>query len=68
MKNRVAEVNRELKRRGHAERLKAGKDYYFFYDGGTNRWPQSGVYVYRAAELTVEEWLREYDRLKADAH
>jgi len=65
--NRVAEVNRELRKRGHAERLKRGKDYYFFYDGGTSRWPVSGVYVYRAAELSLEEWMRQYEQLKADA-
>jgi len=64
--SRVAEVNRTLKARGVAERLRRGAGYYYFTGGRAASWPQSGVYIYRAADLTLAQWLAEYDRLAGE--
>lgn len=64
--NRVVQVNRILKSRGIAERLRSGGTYYFFTGGNTGRWPATAVYVFRANELSVERWLKEYEDLKGD--
>lgn len=61
--NRVAEVNRELRLRGVAEKLTAGKGYYYFRDGNAVDWRQSSVMVYRASDLPLERWLEEYESL-----
>lgn len=66
--SRIAEVNRALKARGAEERLVRGNGYYYFAGGAAAGWPSSSVYVYRADELTVAEWLREYDELKGAAN
>lgn len=67
MANRVAEVNKALKARGAEERLTAGRGYYYFRDGTAAGWYSQSVYVYRSDELTVEEWLAEYDSKLAEA-
>ena len=66
--NRVAEVNRELVKLGHAERLTRGKGYYYFRLGDTARWPATSVYVFRSSDLSLEDWLAEYEALKARAY
>lgn len=66
MGNRVAEVNRVLKDAGEASRLRAGRGYYYF-DGAALSWPASSVYIYRAADLSVDRWMEEYRILKDDA-
>jgi hypothetical protein len=63
MINRVAEVNRELRQRGIAERLTRGNGYYYFRDGDSTSWPATSVYVNRAADLSIERWLGEYEDL-----
>lgn len=68
MANRVAEVNAALRARGAEEKLTRGRGYYYFRDGNTHRWPSTSVMVYRAADLTVDQWLREYDELAAEAY
>ena len=65
--NRVTEVNQQLKARGVAERLRRGAGYYYFTGGTAASWPTSGVYIYRAAELTLAQWLAEYERLSGTA-
>ena len=62
--NRVSEVNRELKAQGITIRLRAGRGYYYF-DGDALRWPSSSVYVYSASDLSVAQWLNEFDALLA---
>jgi hypothetical protein len=64
MKSRATEINAELKRLGHAERLRRGNGYYYFSEGETARWYDRSVMVYRAYELSVEQWMHEYDVLK----
>ncbi len=66
LKNRVAEVNAALKQMGVAERLRAGRGYYYF-DGPASAWYSSSVYVYRASELSVARWLEEHAELKKGA-
>jgi hypothetical protein len=68
MANRVAEVNRELKRQGYAAKLVAGRGYYYFVDSSTEalhhvmgHW---SIYVYRANEQTVSMWLADYEMLR----
>ena len=64
--NRVAEVNRALKQMGVKEKLVRGNGYYYFADGNAAAWPATAVYVYRAAELSVDRWLAEYRELARD--
>ena len=64
--NRVAEVNKALREMGKAEKLTRGRGYYYFRDGDAFAWPTSSVFVYRADQLTIKEWLAEYARLAAD--
>jgi hypothetical protein len=63
--NRVAEVNRELKALGYAERLRKGRGYYYFVEGEAMNWFTSSVPVCHAENLSVDRWLQEYDWLKA---
>jgi hypothetical protein len=62
----VAAVNRKLQELGETPRLRAGRGYYYF-DGVACGWPASSVYVYRSNELTLSEWLAEYNQLKLAA-
>jgi hypothetical protein len=65
--NVVAAVNRALKAKGEPEVLRAGRGYYYFAGGNTAQWPETAVYVYRAADLTRDEWLKQHAALKAAA-
>lgn len=38
-----AAVNRILKKRGHAERLRRGRGYYYFVDGNASAWFSSSI-------------------------
>lgn len=67
MANRVAEVNRALKAAGAAEKLTRGRDYYYFRDGQASAWPSTSVYVSRADDLTIDQWLNEHSELKKAA-
>jgi hypothetical protein len=67
MANRVAEVNRELRLRGITEKLTRGNGYYYFRDGDVANWRASSVYVYSAADLSVELWLEEWSSLSGRA-
>ena len=63
MANRVAEVNRELRLRGIAEKLARGKGHYYFRDGEASNWLSSSVAVFSADRLSVKEWLGEWSDL-----
>jgi hypothetical protein len=54
-KNTVALVNSYLKGIGRTERLTAGRGYYYFRNGDGLLWPS--VYVYRASDLTLAQWI-----------
>lgn len=65
MANRVAEVNRELKRLGHAEKLTRGRGYYYFRDGDAPTWRGTMVCVCYSDDLTVKQWVAERNQLAA---
>lgn len=65
--NRVAEVNRELKRLNIPDRLRRGKGYYYFTGPVAEKFHTQSVAVFRADVLPVERWLYEYNCLKNDA-
>lgn len=58
----VATVNAALKARGVAERLCKGNGYFYFVEGNASDWYTSSVSVFRASELTLEQWIKEYER------
>lgn len=60
----IRDVNHMLKEKGVKEKLAKGKGYYYFYDGDTQYWPDTAVYVYRVGDLTYTEWWNEYESLK----
>lgn len=63
-KRTVARVNKELKRRGHEERLARGPGYSYFRNGRAHEWKATAVYVSHPDQLSVEQWLAERDRLE----
>jgi hypothetical protein len=63
--SRIAAVNFALTLANRSERLVRAKDYYYFTGGDAMSWPESGVYgVARAGDLTLAQWLHEFDVLK----
>lgn len=62
----AATVNKELKRIGAEERLVRGNGYYYFMDGTAHMWRQTAVYVCYSDQLTLEQWMEEYHRLKSE--
>jgi len=64
--NRVAQVNAALRTRGSKDKLYRGKGYYYFSGPKTSSWPETAVYVSHAEQLSVEEWLKEYDHMKQE--
>ena len=67
-KNRIAEVNAALKARGCDERLRRGRGYLYFTEGNSTAWPSSSVYVCYSDDLTVDQWMNEYDMLRNAAY
>ena len=65
--NRPIEVNQKMKARGVAGSIRHRTGSYYFTGGTAASWPTSGVYIYRAAELTLAQWLAEYERLSGTA-
>jgi hypothetical protein len=62
----AAEVNRELKRRGFAEKLTQGRGYCYFREGDASGWWTSSVPVCYTTDLTLERWLEEHAALRND--
>lgn len=60
-----ATVNKALAARGAAERLIKGKGYYYFWEGSAPEWQASSVPVAHISQLSLDEWLAEYESLKA---
>lgn len=58
-------INRELKSRGIAAEVHQNRDYVYFSGPATERWVDSAVYVSRIADLTLEDWMREFDALNS---
>lgn len=60
----IRTVNNALKKLGHAEKLCKGKGYFYFYDGDTDQWYTSSVYVHAINHLTLEQWIESFQSLK----
>lgn len=63
----VHAINKALAARGVEERLRAGNGFYYFCNGDAIMWPASCVYVYRAAQLTLKQWMDIYDEMSKRA-
>ena len=64
----IASVNAALKRLGAEERLVRGKDYFYFTDGDSHKWPQTAIYgVARVSDMSIDRWIEEYKDLKEAA-
>ena len=65
----LRQVNQYLWKNGMPKNLELvkGRGYFYFRGGNTPRWPQTGVYVYKLADLSLKDWLREYKNLAKDA-
>jgi hypothetical protein len=57
-------VNDALRARGRDESLRKG-DGYFYFGGEAVNWFSTGVQVRRLSDMTVKQWLQEFDRLMA---
>ena len=66
-KNRVTRkmVNDALRERGRDESLRQGDGYFYFGGGDAVNWLSSSVMVKRISDLTLEQWLKEFERLLA---
>jgi hypothetical protein len=61
----IATVNKELKRMGVEERLYKGEGYFYFIYGDAPDWVGgSSVPVFRASDLTLDQWIEEFNSLK----
>ena len=64
-KNRVTRkmVNDALRARGRDESLREGEGYFYFGGGEAVNWLTSSVMVRRISDLTLDQWLKEFDSL-----
>jgi hypothetical protein len=58
-------VNQELTKRGYTARLAKATGYFFFLFGEAADWLDGTVHVERISAKTVEEWIAEFERLRA---
>jgi hypothetical protein len=56
-------VNDALRERGRDESLREGDGYFYFGGGDAVHWLTSTVRVSRLSDLTLEQWLAEFDSL-----
>jgi hypothetical protein len=63
--NRVSRkmINDALRERGRDESLRPGDGYFYFGGGEAVNWITNSVRVRRLSDLTLEQWLEEFDRL-----
>jgi hypothetical protein len=63
----INQVNTALKNKGYKDELVKGKGYFYFAGpaGGASDWGQSSVYVYSINQLTLPQWVEEYEAMKA---
>ena len=57
-------INEELARLGHTARLAQGTGYFYFYGGEAADWMDQTVRVATLNNLTLEEWIGNFQRLK----
>jgi len=65
MKNKVTRkmVNDALRERGRDESLREGEGYFYFGGGEAVNWLSPTVMVKKLSDLSLEEWLKEFDRI-----
>jgi hypothetical protein len=63
----IKQINKMLERKGVEERLYRGKDYFYFYGGTTDCWPDTMVYTTRLNDNTIEGWWANYKYLRLAA-
>ena len=56
----LAKINQEIAARGGSELLVKGNGYYYFCEGNASQWQDTMVIVNRLNELTIEEWVAEW--------
>jgi hypothetical protein len=56
-------VNDTLRARGRDESLREGEGHFYFGGGEAVNWLTSSVMVRRISDLTLEQWLKEFDSL-----
>jgi hypothetical protein len=57
-------VNAELARVGHRARLEKASGYFCFFGGEATDWIDRTVQVAKISDLTLEQWIGEFVRLK----
>lgn len=59
-------VNAAIRAAGGKEELvkPTSGDYFYFSAGDAARWRETGVYVTRLSDFTVEGWVKEWRRLR----
>ena len=65
--NRVTRkmINDALRDRGRDESLRKGDGYFYFGGGEAVDWLSTTVQVKKLSDLTLEQWLKEFDSLLA---
>lgn len=56
-------VNDALRARGRDESLREGEGYFYFGGGEAVNWLSSSVMIKRISDLTLKQWLKEFDSL-----
>jgi hypothetical protein len=56
-------VNDALRARGRDESLREGNGYFYFGGGEAVHWLSSSVMVRKISDLTLEQWLEEFEKL-----
>lgn len=56
-------VNDALRERGRDESLRPGDGYFYFGGGEAVNWLSNSVRVKHLSDLTLEQWLVEFDKL-----
>jgi hypothetical protein len=56
-------VNDALRERGRDESLREGEGYFYFGGGEAANWLSPTVMVKKLSDLSLEEWLKEFDRI-----
>jgi hypothetical protein len=58
-------INDELTRHGHKARLQKASGYFYFFGGEATDWIDRTVAAAKVSDLTLEQWVAEFRRLKA---
>lgn len=64
----IAAINQAIANKGGKEILVKGNGYFYFSDGDAPDWQSSAVYVYRLNDLTLEQWIAEWENKRNEHH